>query len=457
MPTAMPTPRGFRLGDSLIIVAICIFATGCLVHGAPPASRAKGYSAIVDLTLPVDSPARGKAVLETGRFQFWLEGDMKGVCSLSVREKYTGRGDPSNRPGDRGYLLWSANYYAGTPVGADKCTVKFTNNGDLQLWILYKGKTSLTWSSETGGKGVTKMALETNPDNGNFKLVTGYNKAIFNSFDVKEWLVLKGQKFWTGERLKNPKQEQDLYQEVLANKGTYIMILKGGDLQLLLNGPNPEVYWSLKKSVPVSQDLSKVAYAAVARNNDGIGLYTAAGSLVYKTAVPPWVPNYGADYDFGLDFQGNLKYYLMYKDASWTYGWQALFECDLPNFCGNYGICSTTTDQTGTTTAGCTGCPTGFSLNSPDHNSPPVCKRNKKVKKCNNKNYVELAGYESAMLFYATPLRISLGACKASCSADCNCDGFFYNGKAGNCFKRTQILTLKKVTVNTGTSVFIKV
>lgn len=93
----------------------------------------------------------------------------------------------------------------------------------------------------------------------------------------------------------------------------------------------------------------------MARNNDGIGLYTAAGSLVYKTAVPPWVPNYGADYHFGLDFQGNLKYYLMYKDASWTYGWQALFECDLPNFCGNYGICSTTTDQTGTTTAGCTG------------------------------------------------------------------------------------------------------
>lgn len=102
-------------------------------------------------------------------------------------------------------------------------------------------------------------------------------------------------------------------------------------------------------------------------------------------------------------------------------------------------------------------CPTGFSLNSPDHNSPLVCQRNKKVKKCNNKNYVELAGYESAMLFYATPLRISLGACKASCSADCNCDGFFYNVKARNCFKRTQILTLKKVTVNTGTSVFIKV
>src|SRR5687767_6391449 len=81
--------------------------------------------------------------------------------------------------------------------------------------------------------------------------------------------------------------------------------------------------------------------ARVMDNEQGIGLYTASGSLVYRIRVPPWVPQYGADWHFGLDFYGNLKYYLMYKGMQWTAGWQ-LFEdpCDLPNFCGHYGECT---------------------------------------------------------------------------------------------------------------------
>lgn len=77
----------------------------------------------------------------------------------------------------------------------------------------------------------------------------------------------------------------------------------------------------------------------------------------------------------------------------------------------------------------------GFFLNLFDYNFLLVCKWNKKVKKCNNKNYVELVGYEFVMLFYVILFRILLGVCKVSCLVDCNCDGFFYNVKVRNCFK----------------------
>jgi hypothetical protein len=190
--------RGFGAGGEMVAIGVVLLVMTCLgqVEATPPASRATGYTASVNLKLPQSSPARGLAVLETGSFQLWLQGDDLNKCSLSVRENYTGRGDSATQPLDRGYLLWSANYYSHTPTGAEKCTLVFTAHGELQLFILYKGKTFLTWSSKTARKGVAKMALNTNPDIGNFQLVTASGKAVFTSFGVKEWLVLSGQKFW---------------------------------------------------------------------------------------------------------------------------------------------------------------------------------------------------------------------------------------------------------------------
>ncbi len=54
---------------------------------------------------------------------------------------------------------------------------------------------------------------------------------------------------------------------VLANAGTYILALKNGDLQLQLNGPKPQVYWSLQQSVGVATDLSRVKYAGMDINS----------------------------------------------------------------------------------------------------------------------------------------------------------------------------------------------
>lgn len=64
-----------------------------------------------------------------------------------------------------------------------------------------------------------------------------------------------------GETLKSPDQVYpDTDTRVLANAGIYILAIVGGDLQLLLNGPRPQPYWSVTTDLGFRGDLSKVKY-----------------------------------------------------------------------------------------------------------------------------------------------------------------------------------------------------
>jgi hypothetical protein len=73
-----------------------------------------------------------------------------------------------------------------------------------------------------------------------------------------------------GELLKSPDQVYPSTDtRVLADGGSFILAIKGGDLQLLINGPKPQVFWSLKTTSGFRGDLSKVAYAGM-RNNHSV-------------------------------------------------------------------------------------------------------------------------------------------------------------------------------------------
>jgi hypothetical protein len=48
------------------------------------------------------------------------------------------------------------------------------------------------------------------------------------------------------------------------------LAIKGGDLQLLINGPKPQVFWSLKTTSGFRGDLSKVAYAGTCHEKQSL-------------------------------------------------------------------------------------------------------------------------------------------------------------------------------------------
>ncbi|XP_024359504.1 EP1-like glycoprotein 3 isoform X2 [Physcomitrium patens] len=426
----MDSANGF--GAKLLAVIFFVVATQCTGQSSPNSLQAP-FSMSIDLD-PNNLPAPGnsKIVLATQEFQLWLE--LTGRCSLSLRRQYSA---PVAR------LVWTANYFTVSPDGADRCTLTFTKDGDLQLWVLYRQQTFMVWNSKTGGKGVTKMALETNPDRGEFKLLTPRNQAVFSSFAIKEFAILPTQKFWAGELLKSPdtvQEIQDQDRRILLNKGHYLLAINNGDLQLLLNGPKPLVYWSLKKSGLFKGDLSQVANAAVTDpRTGGIGLFTAAGKLVWSSTLPP--QGFFGDTYFGIDYYGNLRDYYMYKGQVWFTAFQALAgDCDLPNFCGDYSLCTNSTS--GTTQCSC---PPGFQRMAGRETSP-FCGRTGTVAKCARKSFVEVKGYDSVLTTYATPEKVTLASCKTSCLASCDCDGFFYDTKTQACFKQSFFLTLRKVT-----------
>jgi hypothetical protein len=74
-----------------------------------------------------------------------------------------------------------------------------------------------------------------------------------------------------GELLKSPDQVYPSTDtRVLADGGSFILAIKGGDLQLLINGPKPQVYWSLKTTSGFRGDLSKVAYAGTCHEKQSL-------------------------------------------------------------------------------------------------------------------------------------------------------------------------------------------
>lgn len=81
--------------------------------------------------------------------------------------------------------------------------------------------------------------------------------------------------------------------------------------------------------------------AAIEPKQGGIGLFTATGKVVWKSSKPTQQVSNTHDVYFGLDTYGNLKNWYLYKGEVWFSIFQALnTNCDVPNFCGPYGLCS---------------------------------------------------------------------------------------------------------------------
>ena len=81
--------------------------------------------------------------------------------------------------------------------------------------------------------------------------------------------------------------------------------------------------------------------AALEPKQGGIALFTATGKVVWNSLkTMPIMSSYDYVY-FGLDTYGNLKNWYLYKGEVWFSSFQVLnTNCDVPNFCGPYGLCS---------------------------------------------------------------------------------------------------------------------
>ncbi|XP_074276904.1 EP1-like glycoprotein 1 [Silene latifolia] len=146
---------------------------------------------------------------------------------------------------------------------------------------------------------------------------------------------------------------------------------------------------------------------------------------------------------------GNLKIYA-YRQTSEETFWLEVFEvfpygvfgnkqesdCQLPEKCGNYGIC----DQ-----SACVSCPTPTGLTLWSEKCMPP-----KLVGCSggaNVTYYKVEGVEHFTSKYTRGLRpITQSACESKCSVDCKCLGYFYHQETSECWVVTDLKTLTKST-----------
>lgn len=171
------TNRGARM--KVFAIAMYVLASTIAVLGVTvPTSRPVGYSVTIDA-----KESANVEVIATSNYVVSLEG---APCAITVRHFYSST---------VAHLLWVANYYVGSLVGATQCTLTLTAGGDLQLLALFQGTNTMIWHSDTAGKGITHMALENVFDNGDFQLLDSQNQTVYHSFGVPEFAILPTQKF----------------------------------------------------------------------------------------------------------------------------------------------------------------------------------------------------------------------------------------------------------------------
>lgn len=158
--------------------------------------------------------------------------------------------------------------------------------------------------------------------------------------------------------------------QILFSGGRYFLKLQSGDLRLYSDfGNGQKQYWSLKKTTIPTKDLSQVAYASkylckiswsymilwmcriltsvtawnagIVTGGGGIGLFKSNGALLWNSGKLRLISSNPHDTYFGVDPDGNLRTYALLKGHSWGQDFVAVLSvCNLPNSCGQYGVCS---------------------------------------------------------------------------------------------------------------------
>jgi len=230
----------------------------------------------------------------------------------------------------------------------------------------------------------------------------------------------------------------DNLQQVLFSGGRYFLKLESGDLRLYSDfGNGQKQYWSLKRTTIPTTDLSLVAYASIVTGVGGIGLFKSNGALVWTSGKIGIITSNPHDTYFGVDPDGNLRTYALVKGEYWGQDFVAIPSvCDLPNSCGEYGVCSNNA-------CGCL--PNWVPVNSNDKTQG--CKTLAPFTKCGSgrQQFLSFTGYDYVYNQYAAGVNVPIGTCESKCYADCKCLAYFYNANTGACYLSNEVRTLKKV------------
>ncbi|KAJ9153509.1 hypothetical protein P3X46_026938 [Hevea brasiliensis] len=326
--------------------------------------------------------------------------------------------------------VWEAN--RGNPVG-ENATLTFGTEGNL---VLADANGRIAWQTYTANKGVVGFNLLSN---GNMVLYDSKGTFIWQSFDHPTDTLLVGQSLKLGAATKlvsRASEKQNI-------NGPYSLVMEDKTMAMYYkspNSPNPLLYFTFSRLLDVMAPLQQVTF----RSDLSLayqGAKSSGGTITLRR------PKYDTTLSYlRLEIDGNLRIYTYDDNADWS-AWQvtyALFsrdswetECQLPERCGNFGLCQ---DEQ------CVACPSPKGLLGWSKN----CQAAKVSCGVKDFYYYKLQGVDHFNSKYTNgdgPMKQD--ACSSKCTKDCKCMGYFYHTQSSRCWIAYDLKTLTKVANST--------
>uniref|UniRef100_A0A5B7ANR9 Receptor-like serine/threonine-protein kinase n=1 Tax=Davidia involucrata TaxID=16924 RepID=A0A5B7ANR9_DAVIN len=313
-------------------------------------------------------------------------------------------------------VVWTANRQLRV---RDTDKFMFDKNGNVFL----ENATSVVWSTNTSGKGVTAMELQ---DTGNL-VVLGHNRSIlWQSFSYPTDTLLPGQEFIEGMKLKSFPYHNNLF---------HYVEIKSGDLIMYAGYQTPQLYWSMandSRKKTINKVNGKISSASLVANS--WNFYDQNKILVWQFNFTEhndpnatWAAILGAD--------GPISFYNLRSGMSPVAEPIKIPQnfCSLPEPCYPYNVCSFDNRCQ---------CPTALS-------SLPNCKPQVNFNCNSSKSSIELLHIGEKLDYFAlefvTPLlKTSLNGCTEACRSNCSCIVLFFDQSSGSCFLFDQMGSLRR-------------
>ncbi|CAN0911962.1 EP1-like glycoprotein 3 [Linum grandiflorum] len=415
------------MAQLLVLLSLCFLSSSISYATVPPSSQ---FSYVNEgefgpYIVEYDASYRILPIARTP-FQLFFYNTTPGDYTLAVRMGLQ-RSEATRR------FVWEAN--RGNPVG-ENATFSFGSDGNL---VLAQSDGRIAWQSNTAGKGVVRFEML---PSGNMVLYDAKGKSLWESFDFATDTLLVGQSLRVGAttRLVSRASEKE------NKNGPYSLVLEPNRLALYYttqNTPKPYPYYTFYELQP-SATFTNVTL------NPYLGFDFQVKNGYNGTDGSFKNPRFNATLSYlRLGIDGNLQiftysYEVHYWEKSLTFfseddWWAQETKCQLPDRCGEFGVCENSQ---------CVGCPTASGTLSgwSEDCRPP------KVTSCRvgGFRYYEMRGIDHFMVKYSRgdgPVKKE--SCESKCSKDCKCLGYFYHTDSSRCWIAYELKTMTRVANST--------
>ncbi|KAL9227051.1 hypothetical protein vseg_002791 [Gypsophila vaccaria] len=345
---------------------------------------------------------------------------------------------------DPGHWVWAANPNRPVREGAG---VFLLPNGNLVLYD-YDGR--IAWQSNTTNKtpdGYATIRTLIDDMYGDMVLLSiNDNRPFWQSFEHPSYTLFPNQVLHVAGA-----EIDKIVSYRSSSGGRYTMMMSTKSLSLYFkcaNCPKPLLYYTLFKTTKALDTVMFTTFQGTTPSLVQNFMDGTQGRFEFLTLSPS--PDYTTVSIFlRIERDGNIKIYQYRLDSEQDSYWVEAFkvftkggtaatkqetECQLPEKCGNYGVC----DQDV-----CVSCPSpGGMVPWTDKCTAP------KLVGCSggaNVTYYRVEGVEHFVSKYTRGLRpVSQSVCETKCSVDCKCLGYFYHQEGSECWVVTDLKTFTK-------------